>query len=147
LVDLVAATFDRVPGDAAKARLARGMAGLKERAKTIVELADSAAFYVDERPLEISPKAAKLLSGDGLALLGRLRAALVAVETWESEALDQAARDFADTEGVKLGAIAQPLRAALTGSHASPGIFDVMAVLGREEALARMADAVDATGL
>jgi glutamyl-tRNA synthetase len=63
------------------------------------------------------------------------------MECWEAGALDQAARDFADLEGVKLGTVAQPLRAALTGSHASPGIFDVMAALGRDETLARMADA------
>ena len=143
LVELVAAMQGPAPSDAAGARLARGMSGLKERAKTLVELADSAAFYVAERPLEISPKAARLLEGDAPALLGRLRAALAALESWEVGALDQAARDFAESEGVKLGAVAQPLRAALTGSHASPGIFDVMAVLGRDETLARMADAVD----
>ena len=146
LVELVAATFDEPPGEAALARLARGMSGLKERAKTIVELADNAAFYLVERPLEIGPKAAKLLSGDGPALLGRLHIGLAAVETWESEALDLAARDFAEAEGIKLGAVAQPLRAALTGSHASPGIFDVMTVLGRDETLARIADVVDADG-
>ena len=111
-----------------------------------MKLADNAAFYLVERPLEIGPKAAKLLSGDGPALLGRLHIGLAAVETWESEALDLAARDFAEAEGIKLGAVAQPLRAALTGSHASPGIFDVMTVLGRDETLARIADVVDADG-
>ena len=146
LVELVAATYDQEPGDVARARLARGMAGLKERAKTVLELAKSAELYVTERPLAISPKAAKLLSGDAPALLGHLRAVLATVENWEVDALDQAARGFAEAKGVKLGAVAQPLRAALTGSHASPGIFDVMAVLGRDETLGRMADVADAPG-
>ena len=141
LVELVAGMHVPAPGDAARARLLRGMSGLKERAKTLLELAESAAFYSTERPLEMSPKAAKLLGGDAPALLGRLGVALAAMECWEAGVLDQAARDFADLEGVKLGTVAQPLRAALTGSHASPGIFDVMAALGRDETLARMADA------
>jgi len=141
LVELVSGMHVPAPGDAARARLLRGMSGLKERAKTLLELAESAAFYSTERPLEMSPKAAKLLGGDAPALLGRLGVALAAMECWEAGALDQAARDFADLEGVKLGTVAQPLRAALTGSHASPGIFDVMAALGRDETLARMADA------
>ena len=146
LVELVSATYDHAPGDVARARLVRGMAGLKERAKTILELADSARLYVADRPLAISPKAAKLLTGDAAALLGRLRAVLAAVETWDVDALDQAARGFAEAEGVKLGAVAQPLRAALTGSHASPGIFDVMGVLGRDETCARLDDVVDDPG-
>lgn len=146
LVGLVAEMSDNAPGAAALARLARGMPGLKERAKTLVELTDNASFYISERPLEISPKAAKLLTGDAPALLGRLCGVLAAVESWEVGALDLAAREFADHEGVKLGAVAQPLRAALTGSHASPGIFDVMAVLGRDETLARLSDAADQAG-
>lgn len=140
LVDLVVARRDPPPGDAAKARLLQGIPKLKERAKTIVELADSASFYMAERPLQLSPKAAKLLKGDAPALLERLAARMMEIETWDVDRLDQAARDFAEAEGVKLGAVAQPLRAALTGSHASPGIFDVMAVLGRDETLARIAD-------
>ena len=144
LVELVAETYDPPPGEAAKARLTRGMSGLKERAKTVVELADAASFYLSERPLEISSKAAGLLAGDAPALLGRLRQTLAAVETWEVDTLDAAARDFAGIEQLKLGAVAQPLRAALTGSHASPGIFDVMAALGRDETLGRLDDA--ATG-
>jgi len=147
LVELVCATYDQAPGDAALSRLLRGMAGLKERAKTVLDLAQSAEIYVKQRPLAISPKAAKLLTGDAPALLGRLHGVLAALETWEAEVLDRAARGFAEAEGVKLGAVAQPLRAGLTGSHASPGIFDVMVVLGRDETLARMADAADAAGL
>ena len=142
LVGLIAALYDPAPGDAAMARLERGMAGLKERAKTTLELSESAFFYVASRPLDISPKAAKLLAGDAPALLARLGLALAALEGWEVETLEQAAREFADHEKVKLGAVAQPLRAALTGSHASPGIFDVMIALGRDETLARLDDAV-----
>ena len=146
LIELVAERYEHTPSEAAKERLARGMTGLKERAKTIVELTQNAQFYLAERPLELSPKAAKLLTGDAPALLGRLRLVLEAHEAWDSDALDIVARQFAANEGVKLGAVAQPLRAALTGSVASPGIFDVMVVLGRDETLARMADAMDASG-
>jgi glutamyl-tRNA synthetase len=121
-------------------RLARALPGLKPRAKTIVELADKARFYVAPRPIQPSPDAAKLLTGEARHLLGELTADLDGGE-WQAGAIEQKLRDFAGAKNIKLGAVAQPLRAALTGSLASPGIFEVMEVLGRDESLARLEDA------
>ena len=121
------------------------MPALKPRAKTIVELADKARFYVAPRPIQPSPDAAKLLTGDARQLLGELAADLDG-GAWQADTIEQRLRDFAGTKNVKLGAVAQPLRAALTGSLASPGIFEVMEVLGREESLARIADAAAGRG-
>ncbi len=124
----------------ARDRLRRAMPGLKSRAKTINELTDNAAFYVTDRPLDLSQKAIKLLPEDGRARLGRLLPLLENLDDWNEAALEAQVRAFAEAEDCKLGQIAQPLRAALSGSHASPGIFEVMAVLGRDESLGRIAD-------
>jgi glutamyl-tRNA synthetase len=121
-------------------RLARALPGLKPRAKTIVDLADKGRFYVAPRPIQPSPDAAKLLTGEARHLLGELAADLDGGE-WQAGAIEQRLRDFAGVKNIKLGAVAQPLRAALTGSLASPGIFEVMEALGRDESLARIADA------
>src|SRR5207237_3660763 len=115
------------------------MAGLKPRAKTIAELAEKAWFYVAPRPLRPNPDAAKLLTGETRHLLGELAAGLDCAE-WQAGVLEQRLRDFADSKNVKFGAVAQPLRAALTGSTASPGIFEVMEALGQDESLGRIAD-------
>jgi glutamyl-tRNA synthetase len=115
------------------------MPALKERAKTLIELFHAAAFLVTERPLQVDEKAAALLDDDARARLGRLGAAL-AEAPWNTASLEAKVREFADLEGVKLGHIAQPLRAALTGTATSPPVFDVLAALGREESLARLAD-------
>ena len=135
-----AATHGRQPDEHALGRLEKGMQGLKQRSKTITELTDNAHFYISERPLALAPEAAKLVAGEGAARLARLAPAVAAVEGWDEETLERAARAFAAREGVKLGDVAQPLRAALTGSRASPGIFEVMVVLGRAETLARIGD-------
>ena len=121
-------------------RLLKAISGLKPRAKTMVELAEKARFYVAPRPIRPSPDAAKLLTGETRHLLGQLAAGLNGAE-WQTGALEQRLRDFAGSKAIKFGAVAQPLRVALTGSLASPGIFEVMEVLGREESLARIADA------
>ncbi|MBJ3775401.1 glutamate--tRNA ligase [Acuticoccus mangrovi] len=121
-------------------RLAVALPSLAERAKTLVELVDNAAFLWAERPLVMTDKAAKLLEGDAPAHLKALHEKLAAVEAWAMEPLEAAVRAYAEEAGVKLGKVAQPLRAALTGSNTSPGIFDVLVALGREEALARIAD-------
>jgi glutamyl-tRNA synthetase len=126
---------------AGRARLVAGMAGLKPRATTLVDLAASAKFYVADRPLALNDKAAKLLDPAARERLGGLLPALHALEGWNEQALEHVVRHHADAEGLKLGQVAQPLRAALTGSNTSPGIFEVMAVLGRQEAMARLADA------
>ena len=105
-----------------------------------MELTDAAFIYVAPRPLAIAEKAAKLLDGDARARLARLAARLNAIEEWRTEGLESALRNFAESEDLKLGKVAQPLRAALTGATTSPGIFEVMAVLGRDEVLGRLGD-------
>ena len=121
-------------------RLDAAMSGLKERAKTIVELVENAYFCVASRPLDLDTKAQKLLDDDTRSMLNRLQQHLKLVADWNEENLDTSVRAFADQEGVKLGKIAQPLRAALTGRATSPGIFDVLLVLDRDESLERIGD-------
>ena len=116
------------------------MPGLKERAKTTVELADSAAFLAHPLPLPMDPKAAALLTPEARLMLRDLGAHLAATDFSVPE-LDAALRAFATAGGRKLGQVAQPLRAALTGSTVSPGIDATLAALGRDEALARIAAA------
>jgi len=127
---------------AGRARLVAGMAGLKPRATTLVDLAASAKFYVANRPLALNEKATKLLDPAARERLGGLLPVLDALEGWDEQALEDVVRHHADAEGLKLGQVAQPLRAALTGSSTSPGIFEVMAVLGQQEVIARLADVV-----
>jgi glutamyl-tRNA synthetase len=129
------------PSAPALERLGRGMAGLKARAKTLEELADNALVYVRSRPLPIEPKAKALLDDLGRQRLRRLRDSFAGLPEWRAGELEAALRAMADGEGAKLGEIAQPLRAALTGTTISPGIFEVMEVLGRAETLDRIADA------
>ena len=123
------------------------MPALKERAKTLVELADAAAFLARPLPLPMEPKAAALLTPEARLMLRELAGALAATE-FTPAAIDAALRAFAEATGRKLGQVAQPLRAALTGSTASPGIDATLAALGKEEALARLAavDLSDAVG-
>src|SRR6187200_1438271 len=126
----------------ARAKLLAGMAGLKERAKTLVELVDGARFIVADRPLVLDEKAKGLLTPEARQLLGDLSQDLSPIEPWNAEATEQAVRAFAERKGVKLGSVAQPLRAALTGRTTSPPIFDVLAVLGKVESLGRLQDQV-----
>jgi glutamyl-tRNA synthetase len=126
--------------DARRAQLLAAMPGLKERAKTMTELVDSAAYLFVERPLEFDAKAAGILSDEARSVLSGILPKLEAVSEWTVASLDGAVRAFAEAEGLKLGKVAQPLRAALTGRSTSPGVFDVLAVLGREESIARIRD-------
>ena len=123
-----------------RAQLLKAMPGLKERAKTLVELADSLSFLFAMRPLRLDEKAAEILGSEARALLGGLLPKLSAAAAWNTETLEQIVRDYAEQTGLKLGKVAQPLRAALTGRATSPGVFDVLDVLGREESLARIGD-------
>jgi glutamyl-tRNA synthetase len=116
------------------------MPELKERAKTLVELIDAASFIWATRPLALDDKAKALLNDDSRSLLRDVLPAIEAVEPWNAEAAEQAVRAYAERKATKLGAVAQPLRAALTGRSTSPGIFNVLAVLGRAESLARLRD-------
>ena len=124
------------------ARLTRAIPGLKPRANSLVALAESAAFYVRERPVPIDAKARKLLGGDAGSSLHALAEALGAIDSWDEDEIEQAVRGLAQQRGVKLGAVAQPLRASLAGSTVSPGIFEVAAILGRDETLGRVRDAL-----
>ena len=126
--------------DAKQAMLLDAMDGLKERAKTLADLLDSAHYILSDRPFEPDEKAAKLLSDDARALLSRLTSHLQHASDWTSELLEEAVRAFAEAEDLKLGKVAQPMRAALTGRATSPGVFDVLVTLGREESLARLQD-------
>jgi glutamyl-tRNA synthetase len=127
-----------------RGKLVAAMPGLKERAKTLVELVDSARYVFADRPLALDEKAAGLLTAEARSLLGEISDELRQVEPWTVEATEQAVRSFAERRGIKLGGVAQPLRAALTGRTTSPPIFDVLAVLGKNESLSRLQDQASA---
>jgi glutamyl-tRNA synthetase len=122
-----------------RARIMTLMPALKERARTLVDLFHSLRFLAADRPLHVDEKAAALLDSEARGRLARLAEVLDRAQ-WTVSDLEKAVREFSEAEGVKLGKIAQPLRAAVTGSAASPPIFDVLAVIGREESLARIKD-------
>jgi glutamyl-tRNA synthetase len=121
-----------------RAKLIAAMPGLKERAKTLVELLDSAYYLYAKVPLDFDAKAAALLDEAARGRLASMRQRLAELPGWDAAGLEAAVRAYAEEAGIKLGQIAQPLRAALTGRTTSPGLFDVMAVLGRDECLARL---------
>jgi glutamyl-tRNA synthetase len=125
---------------ALRGKLLAAMPGLKERAKTLVELVDGARFLFADRPIVLDEKANALLTDDARRVLADLHNELAAIEPWTAETTERAVRGFTERAGLKLGAAAQPLRAALTGRTTSPGIFDVLAVLGKPESLGRLAD-------
>jgi glutamyl-tRNA synthetase len=127
-------------------RLAAGLEGLKARSKTIVELAEKSRFYALKRPLALAPAAAALMTAEARAQLSDLTPVLRHLTHWSANSLEATVREFAEgarPRSLKLGEIAQPLRAALTGSSASPPIFEVMEVLGREETVGRIADVLE----
>jgi glutamyl-tRNA synthetase len=122
------------------AQLLAAMPGLKERAKTLIELFEASRFLWTDRPIEINAAAKVLLTPEAKALVAGLVPQLETLAEWTAPAVEAVVRAFAETAAVKLGAVAQPLRAALTGKTTSPPIFDVLAVLGRNESLARLRD-------
>jgi glutamyl-tRNA synthetase len=132
----IAARIERTGWD----RVAAALPTLKPRAKTLLDLIDGAAYLTAQRPLTLDDKAAKALGAEARATLAKLLPQLQVTPDWNGPALEASVRQFAETTGQKLGNVAQPLRAALTGRTVSPPVFDVMAVLGREEALARIQD-------
>jgi glutamyl-tRNA synthetase len=136
----VAALIGRDLSDAEAATLAQAMASLKPRARNLDEIADGALFMFRNRPLDLDEKASALLDADARTLLAQAGDALSSVQSWTAQALEDALRRVAEDAGIGLGKVAQPLRAALTGRTTSPGIFDVLLLLGREESLARLAD-------
>jgi len=124
--------------DTGRDLLTQGMPGLKMRAKTLVELADNAAFYIAPLPLALDEKAREQLTPENLNFVREFVKGLYAVDVWAESDLEEYARTFAESQDLKLGKLAQPLRALLTGSTVSPSVFDVMAVLGREASLQRL---------
>ncbi|MFK4823314.1 glutamate--tRNA ligase [Paenochrobactrum sp. BZR 588] len=125
-----------------RVQLLAAMPGLKDRAKTLVELMEGAQFLFAQRPLALDEKASAILNDEGRALLKDVLPALEATTEWTAAALDSTARAFSEAKNLKLGKVAQPLRAALVGKSTSPGVFDVLEVLGREEALGRIRDQI-----
>jgi len=125
---------------ALRGMLLTAMPALKERAKTLVELFDATRFLWATRPLDLNEQAKGLLTAEAKSATAALLAELTAVPEWSAEAVEGVVRGFAERSGLKLGAVAQPLRAALTGRTTSPPIFDVLAVLGKDESLARLRD-------
>jgi len=126
--------------EAMMAKLLRAMPGLKERAKTLVELMKGAQFLFAERPLPMDEKAAQIIREGGAEVLKAVVPVLEQVENWLAHDIEAAVKTHAEAQGLKLGKVAQPLRAALTGTSTSPGIFDVLEVLGKPESLARLRD-------
>ncbi len=133
--DLLAKLDDR-----RRSQFLAALPGLKERTKTLVELVDGAGFLFSERPLSLDERSAELLNTDARQLLAEIAPVLQNVADWTLVNIEEAVREFAERTDRKLGKVAQPLRAALTGRTTSPGIFDVLSVLGREESLARIRD-------
>ena len=128
--------------DAQVALLTAAMASLKPRAKTLDELAEGALFLFEKRPLSLDEKASTLVGGEAATLLAKAGAALESSAEWSAPELENAVRQVAEDAGIGLGKVAQPLRAALTGRATSPGIFDVLVLLGKQESLARIHDQV-----
>ena len=135
---LVEQVMQRVGASADAGQLLAAMPVLKPRAKNLDEIAEGAGFLFAKRPLEMTEKAAKLLDDDGRARLALVSAALAKENSWTIEALEATTKSLAEAQGLGLGKFAQPMRAALTGTTTSPGIFDVLVLLGRDEALARL---------
>jgi glutamyl-tRNA synthetase len=138
----VAAALGRELTDSDTSLLQRTMPELKKRANNLNDLAASSLFYLRSRPIPMDEGAAKLLASATPGLLDRARARFAAQDDWTAAALEQVARELAESEAAKLGQIAQPLRAAVTGSAQSPGLFEVLEVLGRQEVLGRIDDAL-----
>tara|TARA_B100000029_G_scaffold490612_1_gene549808 strand:- start:1989 stop:3392 length:1404 start_codon:yes stop_codon:yes gene_type:complete len=121
-------------------RLSVAMPEFKKRGKTILQIIDNAKFIVFQRPIEIDGKGADILTDDARLLLQELKAVLGEISDWELQPIENAIRNFATSKDVKLGKIAQPIRVSLTGTTTSPGIFDLMLILGREESIGRIGD-------
>ncbi len=128
--------------DIKHAQLKKAMAGLKERAKTLVELKNGAAYLFAARPLTMDEKARQIIADGGKAALRELLPVLETCSEWSAPLIETAVKAYADQKAIKLGKLAQPLRAALTGTSTSPPIFDVLEVLGRDESFARIKDQV-----
>jgi glutamyl-tRNA synthetase len=121
-------------------KLTRALPVLKPRARTLIDIIEGAQFLLATRPLEMDTKADKVLNDQSIEVLKELLAELETSAAWDVSSLERDVRGFIEARDIKMGTVAQPLRAALTGSTTSPGIFDVLALLGRDEALERIRD-------
>jgi glutamyl-tRNA synthetase len=137
---LVEQELGRTLSDEEVALLTSAMGELKVRAKSLLELSAGSLFYVRPRPIPLDEKARQLIAGAPAGLLEHVRTALAEAPEWTAEALETRLRELAEEQGLGLGKIAQPMRAALTGSTQSPGLFSVLVTLGRDESLARIDD-------
>ncbi len=122
--------------------LFRAMPALKERAKTLVNLAQGAAFIFEERPIPMEEKAANLLNEEGLSIIKGILPLFEELSDWQPETVEACIRDFTEENDLKLGKVAQPIRAAVTGKATSPGAFDVLQILGRAVSLDRLRDVI-----
>lgn len=128
----------------AEKRLVAGMSGLASRAKNTHEIFELSHIYLVDAPISMSDKARdSLADAEARQTLTELAELLKKATSWGEEELDGIAREYAEIRQLKLGKVAQPLRSALTGSNVSPSIFEVMAVLGRDETLARLENAAN----
>lgn len=143
---IVEARLGRSLDETGMVRLAQAMPFLKVRAKSTLALAEGALFLFETRPLALDEAAKALLDPPGMALLESVEAALARCSEWDATALENAVRRVAEDAGIGLGKVAQPLRAALTGRTTSPGIFDVLVLLGKGESIARINDVIAVTG-
>jgi len=142
LAELILPHLGRAPDDPAKALLTAAMPGLKERAKTVPHLAETAAFYLAPRPIPVEEAAQAVLTEDARARVSAVFEALQGHADWSHDALAALVKAQAKALDVPFVKLGQPLRAALTGRTNSPGVAEVMALLGREESLGRLADAL-----
>jgi glutamyl-tRNA synthetase len=140
------AQLDGEISDDGRHRVTKGLTELKKRARTVKELVENARFYVESPRYPLADaKAAKLLNEETSSLLKRAKEALATVEDWSSSSLEEKLRSLAEDMGIGLGKIAQPMRAAVTGMNVSPGIFEVIEILGRDETLTRIDRAAERT--
>ena len=132
------------PDDQLMPRLERLLPHLKPRVNNLIELAEKSEFLFIKRPISLDKKAAKLVSPESRETMAKLAAKLEKLSDWNPDDLEDLIRGFSDSHDMKMGKIAQPLRAVLTGKTVSPGIFDVMTALGRDETLGRLGDIAQA---
>jgi glutamyl-tRNA synthetase len=133
--------FERL-NEVTRPMLIRAMPALKERAKTLISLAQGATFVVESLPLPMDEKAKALLDEDGLAIVRGIYTEFEKLSDWQPETVEACIRNYTESNGLKLGKVAQPIRAALTGMATSPGAFDVLQILGKTEALKRLENIV-----
>jgi glutamyl-tRNA synthetase len=143
---LAEAQIGRVLEASESTALISAMPALKQRAKSTHAIADGALFLFDKRPLRLDEGAKALLDGNASSLLRQVAEALTGIPDWTEAALENAVKSVAESAGLGLGKVAQPMRAALTGRTTSPGIYDVLLLLGKEESIGRLGDALGSQG-